>query len=87
MAARMRSYLQAEGIRHMRIANAQTFGRRQSKVSYREPRHEQEAAAVAALLGSTPTLVQNEGQAPDIVIELGHDLLAFDYQLWHSGAD
>lgn len=77
MAARMRSYLAAGGVRADRLTNDDSFQNAESRIFYR-PHAEAAAVALRAMLPVAVALVARDDQRADVRLLLGADLLAFD---------
>lgn len=80
MAARMKSYLLGEGLTVSRLSNADSFTHASTSVSYL-PGYRELAEILSASLPIVPRLQQVTGQAADVRVELGGDLLEFDNDL------
>jgi tetratricopeptide (TPR) repeat protein len=77
MAARTKTYLIGLGFAAARLTNADRFTHRTTTITYR-PGYLGLAEAVSASLPVAPLLKEVAGQATDVRIELGGDLLEFD---------
>lgn len=80
MAARMRQYLAAKGVRPARLSNAGTFSKSRTTIYYRHGWSDH-AGALAELLPAGVGLRKDVEQGAAIRVELGADLLDFDLQL------
>lgn len=83
MAARMRSYLETTGIDVARLTNADHYRHFETTIYYRAGWHKT-AKDVSFLLPAFVDLAVDEEMRSDIRIELGGDLLNFDYHLYLS---
>jgi hypothetical protein len=77
MAARLKAYLAQLGLAAARLSNADHFAYAATTITYR-PGHRGLAEALSASLPVAPLLQQVTGQAADVRIQLGGDLLEFD---------
>jgi hypothetical protein len=77
MAARTKTYLIGLGFAAARLSNAGRFTHKTTTITYR-PGYLGLAEAVSASLPVAPLLKEVAGQATDVRIELGGDLLEFD---------
>ena len=80
IAARMRQYLAAKGVRPARLSNAGTFSKSRTTIYYRHGWSDH-AGALAELLPAGVGLQKDVEQGAAIRVELGADLLDFDLQL------
>ena len=83
MAARVRGYLETEGLVIRRLTNADTFTHQQSTIFYRAG-WKAYAEDLARLLPAAIDLEDGVGQTSDIRVELGGDLLDFDRGLYYT---
>ncbi len=80
MAARMKLYLLGKGLSVTRLSNADNFAHGSTSVTYL-PGYRELAEVLSASLPIVPRLQQVTGQAADVRVELGGDLLEFDSDL------
>jgi hypothetical protein len=80
MAARMKLYLLGKGLSVTRLSNADSFAHGSTSVTYL-PGYRELAEVLSASLPIVPRLQQVTGQAADVRVELGGDLLEFDSDL------
>ena len=77
LAARMRRYIESTGQRVGRLTNDASFGHGKTVIFYRKG-HAGTAKRLADLLPIPVRLLEAEGQAVDVRIRLGGDVLDFD---------
>ncbi|MEO3429570.1 tetratricopeptide repeat protein [Pelagibius sp. CAU 1746] len=80
MAARMKAFLIGQGFSVARLSNADSYAHRSTSVTYL-PGYRELAEVLSASLPIVPRLRQVDGQAADVRLELGGDLLEFDSDL------
>ncbi len=83
MAARIRRYLESEGLVIRRLTNADTFTHQETTIFYRAG-WKAYAEDLARLLPAAIDLDGRAGQTSDIRLELGGDLLYFDRGLYYT---
>ena len=83
MAARIRRYLELEGLVIRRLTNADTFTHQETTIFYRAG-WKAYAEDLARLLPAAIDLDGRVGQTSDIRLELGGDLLNFDRGLYYT---
>ena len=83
MAARIRRYLELEGLVIRRLTNADTFTHQETTIFYRAG-WKAYAEDLARLLPAAIDLDGRVGQTSDIRLELGGDLLNFDQGLYYT---
>ncbi len=83
MAARIRHYLESEGLVIRRLTNADTFTHQGTTIFYRAG-WKAYAEDLARLLPAAIDFEGRVGQASDIRLELGGDLLNFDRGLYYT---
>ena len=81
MASRMRQYLATKGVRPAHLSNADTFSKIHTTIYYRQGWSDH-AGAIAELLPMGVRLRKEVEQDAAIRIELGADLLEFDFELF-----
>lgn len=83
MAARTRDYLETLGINVSRLTNADNYRHFETTIYYGAGWHET-AMNVSFVLPAFVDLAVDEEMRSDIRVELGGDLLNFDYHLYLS---
>ncbi|WP_193370764.1 LytR C-terminal domain-containing protein [Pelagibius marinus] len=80
MAARIKAFLLGEGLSVTRLSNADNFNHSSTSITYL-PGYRELAEVLSASLPIVPRLQQSTGQATEVRVELGGDLLQFDSDL------
>ena len=84
MAARLRDYLEAQGVKVGRLTNADHYRHMETTIYYRKGWRAY-AEDLARLLPAVIDLDGVEGQKSDVRLELGGDLLDFDRGIYYAG--
>jgi hypothetical protein len=84
MAARLRDYLETEGVKVGRLTNADHYRHMETTIYYRKGWRAY-AEELARLLPAVIDLDGMEGQESDVRLELGGDLLDFDRGIYYAG--
>lgn len=80
MAARMKKYMKTQGVPVQRLTNADHYSHLTSRIFYR-PGWEEDVRLLASRLPIAVLWEEVKGQAVDIRLEIGGDLLAYDAEL------